>query len=224
MYQASRLYIGQCAVQVLRKSIKKWVSNCSLKFWSQNSEKCGRARSHEKYNNKNTWPVDPQILEWAALDSWTLTIEWVPNSVSHKFAVTLSSFSVLLLDFYPISWINSITNIQKQGGVHGIEEEGLVAVVLASKVSWCAEQGLLVFVVVEGDEGRSGVCYRYGVMNICKMTVMNHLPLKFLSLSTTHSPNTSLTNIMLISLIRRSPIEKQGADGIGVSICHCKVE
>ena len=61
-------------------------------------------------------------------------------------------------------------------------------------------------------------------MNICKMTVMNHLPLKFLSLSITHSPNTSLTNIMLISLIRRSPIEKQGADGIGVSICHCKVE
>ena len=50
MYQASRLYIVQCAVQFLRKSIKKWVSNCSLKFWSQNFEKCGRARSHEKYN------------------------------------------------------------------------------------------------------------------------------------------------------------------------------
>ena len=33
--------------------------------------------------------------------------------------------------------------------MHGIEEEGLVAVVLASEVSWCAEQGLLVLVVVE---------------------------------------------------------------------------
>ena len=33
--------------QVLRKSIRKWVSNSSLKIWSQNFEKCGRARSHE---------------------------------------------------------------------------------------------------------------------------------------------------------------------------------
>ena len=78
----------------------------------------------------------------------------------------------LALRLLSISWINSITNIQKQGGMHRIEEEGLVAVLLESEVSWCAEQGLLVLVVVEGDEG---VRYRYGVMNICKMTVMNHL-------------------------------------------------
>ena len=62
MYHALRLHIGQCAVQVLRKSIKKWVSNCSLKSWSQNFEKCGRARSHEKYNNNF---VDHHSFEFA---------------------------------------------------------------------------------------------------------------------------------------------------------------
>jgi hypothetical protein len=44
-----------------------------------------------------------------------------------------------------------------RGGAHGIEEEGLVAVVLAGEVFWSAEQGLLVLVVVEGDRRGSSL-------------------------------------------------------------------
>jgi hypothetical protein len=50
-----------------------------------------------------------------------------------------------------------------------------------------------------------------------------HFLLKFLNLSTIHCRNTSPTNT-LISPIRTSPVEKQGADGVGVSVCHCEVE
>jgi hypothetical protein len=45
------------------------------------------------------------------------------------------------------------------------------------------------------------------------------LPLKFLSLSTTYSLNTSSTNTMLIHHICMSPMEKEGTENVGVSVC-----
>ena len=75
MYQASRLYIGQCSVQVLRKSIKKWVSNCSLKIWSQNFKKCGRARWHEKYNKQISYDLITNLPISNGFDSLLIMVD-----------------------------------------------------------------------------------------------------------------------------------------------------
>ena len=49
-------------VQILGKSIKNWASNCSLKIWSQNSAKCGVAKSHAKDSNVSGEWHDLQVL------------------------------------------------------------------------------------------------------------------------------------------------------------------
>ena len=126
MYQALRLHIGQCAVQVLRKSVKKWVSNCSLKFWSQNFEKCGRARSHEKYNK---W-----ILCWlyiwvenvgsSFLPSWGMTILnwitpiWRVSLEASSLFVTIHPYFVLLLISFTSSSYNFSSFLSKQTFSH----------------------------------------------------------------------------------------------------------
>ena len=126
MYQALRLHIGQCAVQVLRKSIKKWVSNCSLKFWSQNFEKCGRARSHEKYNK---W-----ILCWlyiwvenvgsSFLPSWGMTILnwitpiWRVSLEASSLFVTIHPYFVLLLISFTSSSYHFSSFLSKQTFSH----------------------------------------------------------------------------------------------------------
>ena len=95
MYQALRLHIGQCEVQILRKSIKKWVSNCSLKFWSQNFEKCGRARSHEKYNKHYLISIWNLIVEVDAH-----YIKGMLNNPDIDPSVTINHWILSILTFH----------------------------------------------------------------------------------------------------------------------------
>ena len=51
MYQASRLHIEECAVQVSRESIKNWARKCSTKISSQTLKNVATKKSREEYNN-----------------------------------------------------------------------------------------------------------------------------------------------------------------------------
>jgi hypothetical protein len=65
--------------------------------------------------------------------------------------------------------MNTITNIWNRA--HEMEER--VRLRLCWQVRWSAEWGLGARVIVEGE--REGAHCRYGLMNVRKITIMNHL-------------------------------------------------
>ena len=101
MYQPWRLHIVKCTVQILGKSIKNWAGNCSSKIRSQNSAKCGAAKSRAKENNyipnHYLWFYD--IINWC-----TTIIYFIENSYNVRVWKTLSFWVFFFLMDREYSW------------------------------------------------------------------------------------------------------------------------
>ena len=81
-------------VQILVKSVKNWVSNCSSKIWLENSAKCSVAKSCAKDSNgvymvvvvNNIPNVKPAVIYmpfksthtwiWCVISAWKVGLNW----------------------------------------------------------------------------------------------------------------------------------------------------
>ena len=81
MYQASRLYIEECAVQVSRESIKNWARKCSSKIWYW-----------IMWREEMMWKIQWKCT-LCALELSQKTVRWMDNQGVELFVWALHRYS-----------------------------------------------------------------------------------------------------------------------------------